>query len=168
MGIYDLWPWLAGLRAETETARRDRERRIYQANREGFRHSGEPSPVPIYHGPPAPGARLTGVESEYVIGNGANVAIDLITEAHRTWVYHAVSISVAGTVSHIDKDYYIVALNGSVSLGVIAVSEHAVGPTVTHQDVNYARIPATTLRLVVPGSTVATLYVLTAIWEADR
>lgn len=110
----------------------------------------------------------SGVLSDFVVGTGAMIVIELASSDRKTWVYHAVSISVGGMVTHMDKDYYIVALNGTTPLGVVVVSEHAAGPTVTHQDVNYGRIPSSVLQLVVPGSTLNTLYTLTAIWEEDR
>lgn len=165
MGV---WDWLRDLDALNSQRERDRRRREHQGNREGYARSGEPSPVPTFPGPSASGARLRGIETAYEIGTGGTIYVDINSGPRRTWIYNSVHAVIGGVIADIDSDYYINAQNGALVLATILYSEHVAGPSVSHQDVNYAPVPSTRLRLFVKASTLGEYYVLTGIWEEDR
>lgn len=166
----DLADWLRKLDTDNGQRARNRRRREHQGRVDGFAHSGEPSPIPVYDGTPTVGAMRTGIVTAETVGTGANIIVNIDNGSNkRSWVYHSVSAIVGGARTHIDKNYYIQAMDGaSVDYGPLLVSEHAAGPAVTHIDEGYAHVPCTRLRMFIIGSTLNTTYTLFGIWNEDR
>lgn len=161
----DPFEWLAGLRRDVAEWRRDDARRDDQGTRDGYARSGEPSPIPVYAGPPSSGGQRAGIETAYVTGTGAAAYADINNRSDkRSWVYHAVYATIGGVTSPVDTDYFIRAQDGAALLAIVYYHEQGVA----HDTKNYAHVPCTRLRIMIPVSTLNVLYQITGIWEEDR
>ncbi len=171
--MLNLSDWLSDMRnfgALSEQRDRDRRRREHQGRRDGYAHSGEPSPVPVYMGPPASGAEDTGITSETEVGTGGTIILDIDHSSEKTiWTFHSVHTIVGAERHHMDKDYRLTAYNGATPLGTVSMFEAATGhATGGHHTAISFRVPSTRLRIFILNSTIGTTYVATAIWEESR
>ncbi len=171
--IPDLIDWVRNLAAQNEQRERDRRRREHQGRRDGYAHSGEPSPVPVYMAPPAPGGQRAGISTNFLVapGGGGALLVDIdALPSGTTWVYVMVSrVTAGGIEEHVDKDFIIYAMDGSNVLATIAIFEaptgHATGGY--HSSLSF-RVPATRLRLALRATTAGDFYRITGVWEEDR